>query len=170
MTVSLIVAVAANGVIGREGGLPWRLPADLQRFKQLTMGHHLVLGRGTWETLDRLLPGRTFVVVTRRADYRAPGARVVATVEAGLELARAAGDAEPFVAGGSAIYREALDRDLVDRVYLTRIHRAYEGDTRFPDWDEGRWNLVSRESHPADSEHDRPAFDFLVYERPRSLA
>ncbi len=170
MTVSLIVAVAANGVIGWRGGLPWRLPADLRRFKHLTMGHHLVLGRGTWESLDRLLPGRTFVVVTRRADYRATGAHVVPTVEAGLELARSAGDPEPFVAGGSAIYREALEHDLVERVYLTRIHRAYSGDTRFPEWDESRWSLVSRESHPEDSEHDRPAFDFLVYERTRSVA
>jgi dihydrofolate reductase len=167
MTVSLIVAVAANGVIGRKGGLPWHLPADLKRFKQLTMGHHLILGRGTWETLDRLLPGRTFVVVTRRDGYDAPGALVVPTVEAGLEIARKARDPEPFVAGGSAIYRAALERDLVDRIHLTRIHRDYEGDTRFPDWDEGRWDLVARESHPEDPEKDRPAFDFLTYDRLR---
>ena len=167
MVVSLIAAVAENGVIGRGGGLPWRLPADLRRFQQPTLGHHLILGRSTWETLDGPLPGRTLVVVSRRPGFSAPGARVVATVEAALELARAAGDAEPFVAGGAQIYREALARDLVDRVYLTRIHRAYEGDTRFPVWDESGWRLVSRESHAADPAADRPAFEFLVYERGR---
>jgi len=167
MTVSLIAAVASNGVIGRNGGLPWHLPADLRRFKELTMGHHLLVGRTTWETINRPLPGRAFVVVSRRPGYEAPGASVVDSLDAGLRLAEQAGDREPFVAGGAAIYREALERDLVDRVHLTTIHRSYEGDTRFPDWDRSGWRLVSRESHPADVEADRPAFDFMVYERTR---
>jgi dihydrofolate reductase len=168
MVVSLIAAVAENGVIGRAGGLPWRLPADLRRFQQLTLGHHLILGRTTWETLDGPLPGRTPIVVSRTPGYQAAGARVVATVAAALALARRAGDAEPFVAGGAQIYREALARDLVDRMYLTRIHRAYEGDTRFPAWDESRWRVVRREPHAAEAALDRPAFEFVDLERLRA--
>jgi dihydrofolate reductase len=164
MPVTLIAAVADNGVIGREGGLPWHLPADLRRFKELTLGHHLIMGRATWESLGKPLPGRAFVVVTSRPGYQAPGAQVVGSLEAGIELARAAGDPEPFVAGGSGIFREALERGLVTQLQLTRIHRAYDGDTRFPALDESRWRVVAREEHAADPERDLPAFDFLVYE------
>ena len=168
MVVSLIAAVADNGVIGRAGGLPWHLPADLRRFKRLTLGHHLVLGRSTWETLDGPLPERTVVVVSRRPGYRADGAHVVTTVVQALALAHDAGDPEPFIAGGAQIYREALTQGLVDRMYLTRIHRAYEGDTRFPDWEEEAWRVVAREAHAAEGDADRPAFEFLVLERRRA--
>jgi dihydrofolate reductase len=167
MVVALIAAVAENRVIGRAGRLPWRLPDDLRRFKQLTLGHHLILGRSTWETLDGPLPGRTLIVVSRRPGYAAPGARVVGTVVEALALARAAGDAEPFIGGGAAIYREALARDLVDRIYLTRIHRSYGGDTVFPSWDESGWRLAASESHAADPGSNRPAFEFLLFERQR---
>ncbi|KAB2960127.1 MAG: dihydrofolate reductase [Thermoanaerobaculia bacterium] len=167
MRVSLIAAVADNGVIGREGGLPWHLPADLGRFKRLTTGHHLIVGRATWESVGRPLPGRTFVVVTSRPDYAAPGATVVRSLAEAIRLARAAGDDEPFVAGGAGIYREALERGLVDRLYLTRIHRAYAGDTRFPAWDESAWRVVEEERHVAEAQGDRPAFDFVVLERRR---
>ena len=167
MTISLIAAVAANGVIGRDGALPWHLPADLRRFKRLTTGHHLIVGRATWESVGRPLPDRTFVVVTGRPGYLAHGARVVRSLAEGISLARAAGDEEPFVAGGAGIYREALERGLVDRLYLTRIHRAYEGDTRFPAFDESLWRRVERERHAAEAATDRPAFDFLVLERRR---
>jgi dihydrofolate reductase len=165
MPVTLIAAVAENGVIGRNGDLPWRLPADLRRFKELTLGHHLIIGRATWESLGKPLAGRTFIVVTNRAGYEAPGATIVATLDEGIALAQSAGDPEPFVAGGSGIFREALERDRVDQIQLTRIHRAYEGDTRFPEFDESRWRLAAREEHAADPANDRPAFDFLVFER-----
>lgn len=165
MKVSLIAAVADNGVIGRGGALPWHLPADLRRFKRLTTGHHLVVGRATWESVGKPLPGRTFVVVTSRPGYAAPGARVVRTLVEAIRLAREAGDEEPFVAGGAGIYREALERGLVDRLYLTRIQRAYEGDTRFPSFDEAAWRVVERERHAAEPEADRPAFEFVVLER-----
>lgn len=168
MTVSLIAAVAENGVIGRAGGLPWHLPADLRRFKRLTTGHHLIVGRATWESVGRPLPDRTFVVVTGRPGYAAPGARVVRSLAEGIRLAREAGDEEPFVAGGAGIYREALERGLVDRLYLTRIRRAYEGDTRFPSFDESLWRVVELERHAAEAEGDRPAFDFVVLERGRA--
>jgi dihydrofolate reductase len=165
MTVSLIVAVSSNGVIGRDGGLPWHLPADLKHFKRTTMGHHLIIGRRTWEEVGEPLPGRTMVVVTRSRRFAPEGAQVVRSVERALELA--AEDEEPFIGGGSQIYRIALARDLVDRIYLTRIHAEVEGDTFFPDFDLEEWKLVSEEHHEAD---DRNEFDFsfLVYERKRS--
>lgn len=167
MPVSLIAAVAANGVIGRDGDLPWRLSADLRRFQRLTSGHHLIVGRATWESIGRPLPDRRFVVVTRGEVPALPGVVAVRSVEAGIRLALEAGDDEPFVAGGTGIFREALERDLVDRIHLTRIHRDYAGDATFPSFDESRFRLVERESHPAEPASDRPAFDFLVYERRR---
>jgi dihydrofolate reductase len=167
MPVSLIAAVAANGVIGRDGGLPWHLPEDLKRFKRLTSGHHLIVGRATWESIGRPLPDRTFVVVTRSPGEARRGLAFARTVEEGIRLAERAGDGEPFVAGGEGIFREALERDLVERLHLTRIHRDYEGDARFPDFDESRWRLVEREGHAEDAAAGRPAFDFLVYDRTR---
>jgi len=165
MPVSLIAAVAANGVIGRDGGLPWHLPADLKRFQRLTSGHHLIVGRATWESIGRPLPDRTFVVVTRHPGEARPGLVFVRSVDEGIGLAQAAGDLEPFVAGGSGIFREALDRDLVDCLHLTEIERDYEGDARFPGYDAGRWRLVEEEEHPADPGHGLPAFAFRTYER-----
>jgi len=165
VTVSLIAALAANGTIGRDGALPWHLPEDLRRFQRLTRGHHLIVGRATWESVKRPLPGRAMVVVTSRGDYRAEGAVIASSVEEAIRVALATGDPEPFVAGGAGIYREALERDLVDRLYLTRIHRAYDGDTRFPAWDEARFRVVDEERHAADPESGRPAFDFVDLER-----
>jgi dihydrofolate reductase len=164
MRVSLIVAVSKNGVIGRDGDLPWHLPADLSHFKRTTMGHHLIIGRRTWDEVGKPLPGRTMVVVTRNRRFAPEGARVVRSVEQALEVA--AGDDEPFIGGGSQIYRICLGRDLVDRIYLTRIHAEVEGDTFFPEFDLDDWELVSEEHHDADEKNE---FDhsFLVYERSR---
>jgi dihydrofolate reductase len=168
MSASLIAAISANGVIGRDGGLPWHLPADLRRFKALTLGHHLIVGRTTWESIGRPLPGRKMVVVTRKGLDEAESLRTAESVAEAVRLATSAGDAEPFVAGGAGVYREALDNDLVDRLYLTSIHREYEGETGFPGYDESRWQLVSSSAHPADRDADLPAFDFLVFDRRRS--
>jgi dihydrofolate reductase len=162
MTVSLIVAVSSNGTIGREGGLPWYLPADLRHFKRTTMGHHLIIGRRTWEEVGKPLPGRTMVVVTRSRNFAPEGAQVVRSVEQALELA--AEDDEPFIGGGSQIYQIALARDLVDRIYLTRIHAEVEGDTYFPDFDLEEWDLVSEEHHDADEKNEYP-YSFLIYDR-----
>jgi len=162
MTVSLIVAVSSNGVIGRDGGLPWHLPADLKHFKRTTMGHHLIIGRRTWEEVGTPLPGRTMVVVTRSRNFAPEGAQVVRSVEEALELA--ASDDEPFIGGGSQIYRIALARDLVDRIYLTRIHAEVEGDTLFPDFDLDEWELASEEHHEADEKNEFD-YSFLIYER-----
>ena len=162
MTVSLIVAVSSNGVIGREGGLPWYLPADLKHFKRTTMGHHLIIGRRTWEEVGKPLPGRTMVVVTRRQRFAPEGAQVGRSVEAARELA--AGDDVPGFGGGAQIYRIALARDLVDRIYLTRIHADVEGDTFFPEIDFDDWKLVSEEHHEADEKNEFD-YSFLVSER-----
>jgi dihydrofolate reductase len=162
MAVSLIVAVSSNGVIGRDGGLPWYLPADLQHFKRTTMGHHLIIGRRTWEEVGKPLPGRTMVVVTRSRRFSPEGAQVVRSVEQALELAAA--DDEPFIGGGAQIYRIALARNLVDRIYLTRIHADVEGETLFPKIDFDDWKLVSEEHHEADDKNEFP-YSFIVYER-----
>jgi dihydrofolate reductase len=166
MVVSLIVAVSANGVIGRDGDLPWYLPADLRHFKRTTMGHHLIIGRRTWEEVGKPLPGRTMVVVTRSRRFDPEGAHVVHSVEGAIDVAAATGDDEPFIGGGAQIYRLALGRDLVDRIYLTRIHAEVEGDTRFPDIDFDDWNLLTEEHHEADEKNKFP-YSFLVYERSR---
>jgi dihydrofolate reductase len=162
MRVSLIAAVADNGVIGRDNDLPWHLPGDLRRFKRLTAGHHLVVGRRTWESVGQPLPGRVFLVVTRRPEAERPGVRFVASLAAALDAARAAGDDEAFIAGGHGIYREGLA--LADRVYLTRVHTAPLGDTVFPDFVASDWELVERDDHPADERNPHP-FTFLTYQR-----
>jgi dihydrofolate reductase len=164
MAVSLIVAVSSNGVIGRDGDLPWYLPADLKHFKRTTMGHHLIIGRRTWDELGKPLPGRTMVVVTRSRRFTPEGAQVVRSVEQALELA--AEDDEPFIGGGSQIYHIALARDLVDRIYLTRIHAEVEGDTFFPNFKLDEWELLSEEHNEADEKNEF-AYSFMVYERIR---
>ncbi|MBO6784027.1 MAG: type 3 dihydrofolate reductase [Alphaproteobacteria bacterium] len=159
--LTLIVAVADNGVIGRDGGLPWRLPGDLAHFKATTMGKPIVMGRKTWESLGRPLPGRDNIVVTRDPAYVADGAAVAADLDAALA---AAGDAgEVMIIGGAEIYALALPR--ADRIHLTRVHASPEGDTHFPDLDLDRWREVAREDHDADG--DSPAYSFVTLERAR---
>ncbi|WNG34147.1 dihydrofolate reductase [Archangium violaceum] len=159
MTLSAIVAMASNRCIGKDNTLPWRLPADLKRFKQLTMGHTLILGRKTYESIGRPLPGRTMVVVTRQRDYAPEGVQVVHSLEQALEQAR--GDDEAFIAGGADLYRQSMER--VQRLYLTRIEREYEGDAFFPEVDLSGWRLLAEEHHPATA--TEPPFSFLTYER-----
>jgi dihydrofolate reductase len=158
--VSIIAAVAANGVIGRDGDLPWHLPSDLRHFKRTTMGHFLIVGRKTWEEVGKPLPGRTMVVVTRDRGLRIDDVIVVHSLKEALEAAR--GDDEVFVAGGGEIYRQALP--LADRVYMTRIHADFEGDTIFPELDRNEFRLVERSDHEPDDRDPFP-YSFLVYER-----
>jgi dihydrofolate reductase len=160
--IHLIAAVARNGVIGAGNTLPWRLPADLKRFKQLTMGHVLVMGRKTWDSIGRALPGRTTIVVTRQAGWRAEGAEVAGSLDEAL--ARANGR-EVFVAGGAEIYAQALPR--ADRLHLTRIEGDFEGDVRFPAVDFTRFRLIDRERHEADGAFPH-AYEFQTYEAARS--
>jgi dihydrofolate reductase len=160
--LSLIVAMARNRVIGRDGKLPWHLSADLKRFKALTMGHHIIMGRKTWESIGRPLPGRTSIVITRDPAYAAPGAHAVDSLSSALKMARH--DPEVFVIGGGEIYREALP--LADRIYLTEVDAEFSGDTFFPALSPGKWH-VSRREHSA-AEGAQPDSQLVVYERRRS--
>jgi len=167
MRLSLIAAVAQNGVIGRDGQLPWHLSDDLRRFKRLTMGHTLIMGRRTWESIGRPLPGRRTIVVTRQLRYRtAPGVQTAATLEEALQLAVAAGEEEAFVVGGAELYRQALSR--ADRVYLTAVLADVEGDTFFPvpldEFGRSSWRILESEHHEADAGNDFP-FETLTLER-----
>ena len=156
--VFLVAAVAANGVIGADGKLPWRLPEDLKHFKALTLGHPVIMGRKTWESLGRPLPGRENIVVTRSAGYDAPGASVAASLEAALALC--AGEPVVYVIGGSELYAAALL--FADGLVLTEIHRDYDGDTRFPDFDRKSWRETQRKRQTS---ADGLRFDFVLYER-----
>jgi dihydrofolate reductase len=158
--LSLIVAMAENRVIGACGALPWHLSSDLKRFRALTMGHHIIMGRKTYDSIGRPLPGRKMIVVTRQRDFSAPEVTTAHSVEAAIDLAR--NDEEAFVIGGAALYGAALDR--VDRIYLTQVHAAIDGDTFFPDIDLSRWRLVEK-SERAATEKDDYAYSFLVYDR-----
>lgn len=160
MPLALNVAMTPARVIGRGGTLPWHLPNDLKRFKQLTMGHHIVMGRKTYDSLGRPLPGRTMVVLTRQPDWTGPGATPVATLDAALALAK--DDPEPFIIGGADLFALALPR--VERLYLTLVEAEIAGDTFFPEFDLGQWRETFAEPHPADEKHAVP-YSFHVYER-----
>ena len=145
--VSIIVAMAKNRVIGADNKLPWHLSADLKRFKALTMGHHIIMGRRTFESIGRILPGRTSIVVTRDKSYRPAGLTIAHGVNDALALGT--GDDEIFVIGGEQLYRDALP--LADRIYLTEIDREFEGDRFFPEMEPAAWRLISRESFRDDA-------------------
>ena len=156
----MIVAASTNDVIGVAGDLPWRLSADLKRFKSLTMGHHIIMGRKTFESIGRLLPGRTTVIVTRNAEYNFSGAIVVHSIDEAL--AACPDDPKPFIIGGAEIYRLALPS--VNEIQLTRVQATIEGDTHLPEivWDE--WKLVESEEHSADAKNQFK-FAFEIYRR-----
>ena len=162
MKLSIIAAIAANGVIGREDDLPWRLSADLKRFKTLTMGHHLILGRKTFDSIGRALPGRTMVVISRGRAQVPQDVLLADSLGAAIEIAVGRGDSEAFVAGGAQIYALALP--LANRLYLTRIEASFEGDTHFPAFDESNWVLSDEEIHSA-TESAPWQFRFQVWDR-----
>jgi dihydrofolate reductase len=164
MTVTLVVAIGANGVIGVDGGLPWRLPEDLASFKALTMGHPMVMGRTTFESIGRPLPGRTTIVVTRNPGWRADGVEVAPTLEAALERAHELDD-EVFLVGGAQVYAQALAAGVVDLMCVTRVAASPEGDTWFPKIDWMEWREVGRVPHGADQMGDDPSFEIVSYER-----
>ncbi|HEY9036736.1 MAG TPA: dihydrofolate reductase [Pseudomonadales bacterium] len=162
MRVSLIVGMADNGVIGRDNALPWHIPADLKYFKAVTLGKPIIMGRKTFESIGRPLPGRTNIVLTRQAGFEAAGVQVATTLDEALALARQQADAdgadEVMVIGGAAVYAEALPR--VERLYITRVHLRPEGDAYFPEPNPEHWVRVSAESGAAPSE-----YTFEVWER-----
>ena len=158
--ISLIVAVAANNVIGADGDLPWHLSEDLKRFKAITMGKPMIMGRSTFESIGRALPGRQSIVMSRRADFAAAGCDVVSSAKEALSRA---GDVEEvMVIGGSAVYELFLP--TADRIYLTRVHAEVDGDTFLPEIDMDEWRVTGTESFPA-GDDQRLAFSFEILER-----
>jgi dihydrofolate reductase len=162
MKLSIIVAVADNGVIGRNNQLPWRLSADLRRFKELTMGHAVIMGRKTYESIGRPLPGRRMIVITRQADYSARHATIVSNFGEALAEATKHNETEAFVIGGAAVFEQALL--IAERLYLTRVHADTEGDVHFPPLDPAAWRLLESQPHDADVNNEFP-FTFERYER-----
>lgn len=169
MRLSIFVALSENGVIGVNGKLPWRLPDELQYLKRTTMGHTMLMGRKTFESIGKPLPGRTSIVVSRNPNYRPhpqphPEVIVVGDLASGVATAAERGETELFVFGGESIYAEALPR--ADRLYLTRVHSEIEGDAHFPPFDPGDWKPIREEFHAKDSRHAH-AFTYLVFDRVR---
>ena len=162
MIVSIIAAVSDNGITGKDNDLPWHLPADLKRFKSVTTGHPMIMGRRTWESIGcRPLPGRPTTVITRDKGYRADRAQVAFSLAQAIELMPDDVE-EVFIAGGEAIYKMALS--VAHRMYLTRIHAEFDGDTRFPDFDTDQWRVVAEERFEPDAKNRYP-YTFFVYER-----
>jgi dihydrofolate reductase len=162
MKISIIVAIADTGVIGHNNELPWRLSSDLQRFKKLTMGHHLLLGRKTFESIGGPLPGREMIVVSRGTPNLPDGVNLAPSVDSGIEQAQLEGEEELFVAGGASIYAATLTS--CHRIYLTRVHTDIRGDVMFPKTDWSVWTEVSREGIVADDRNEHPS-TFIVYDR-----
>ena len=156
--IYLVAAIARNGVIGANGKLPWHLPEDLKHFKNLTLGHPVIMGRRTWESLGKPLPGRENIVISRSPGFEASGASVAASVEAAIALCT--GEPVAFVIGGAQIYAAALP--LADGLVLTEIQQDFEGDTRFPAWDRDAWRVSQKETHTS---ANGVRFDFVLYER-----
>ena len=155
--------MAKNRVIGASGAIPWHLPDELKLFKRLTLGHHLIMGRKTWESIGRLLPGRTTVIVSRDRALTVPGAIVTGSLEDAIEAC--GGDPEIFVIGGADLFRIALP--LAGRLYLTTVESEVAGDVYMPDYEPGEWREVSSMSFVADERHQYP-FRCVVYERIRN--
>ncbi len=156
MIISMIAAMGDNRVIGVDGDMPWRLPADLKWFKQTTLGKPVIMGRKTYESIGRALPGRTNVVITRQADFTAEGCTVVHSIDEALQ---AAGDVpEVMIIGGAAIYQACIPR--AERLYMTIVHAAFDGDTYFPEFDASKWEWTPVAEHNAD---DRNAYDTTYF-------
>lgn len=160
MNATLIAAMAENRVIGKDNDLIWHLPDDLKRFKALTKGHHVIMGRKTYESMNKPLPHRVNVIVTRQDDYKADGCIIVSSLSEALQ--KAEGDPQPFIIGGGEIYKQSLD--IAATIELTLVHDTFQGDTYFPEIDESKWELIHKETHPNDEKHAN-SFDFLTYKR-----
>lgn len=158
--LTMIAAAAENNALGKDNDLVWHLPDDFKRFKNLTSGHHIIMGRKTFESFPKPLPNRTHVVITRQDDYTANGAVIVNSLDKALEIAK--DDPQPFIIGGGEIYSLALGK--ADKIELTRVHGEFEADAFFPEVDPAQWKLIASDFHPEDDRHDY-AFTYLTYER-----
>lgn len=160
MIIAAIVAMSENRVIGKDNKMPWHLPADLRHFKRITWNKPILLGRKTWKSIGRALPGRTNVVITRDVDFQAEGCLVVNSIEAAL--AAVSNDNEIFIIGGATLYAQMLPR--IERLYMTLIHAQFEGDTFFPEIDLAEWREVSRENFDPDEENPY-SYSFITLDR-----
>lgn len=158
--ITMIAAAGANNELGKDGDLVWHLPDDFKRFKSLTTGHHIIMGRKTFESFPKPLPNRTHIILTRDKNYTTDGGIVVHDLN--TALAAAASDEEPFIIGGGEIYKLGLE--VADRIELTRVHGKFDVDTYFPEFEEKKWKLVRTEHHPVDEKHEY-SFDFETWER-----
>lgn len=164
MIRSIIVARAENGVIGKDNGLIWHMPHDLKFFKETTSGHYVLMGRKSYESVGKPLPNRLNVVITRNTDYAVEGGLVVHSLQEALELGEKQQQQEVFILGGGEIYRQALEKNWVDRIYLTEIKDSFEGDTYFPELNAEEWKETHREEYQAD--HKNPHdYSFVTLER-----
>jgi dihydrofolate reductase len=164
LRVSILVAMASNRVIGQKNALPWHLPADLKHFKSLTMGHGIVMGRKTFESIGRPLPGRLNVVITRQKNYLVDGALVVHSIDEALQICKnnKAINGEGFIIGGAKLYQQTLS--LCHRMYITEIQQCFDGDTFFPTFDPDEWVEAAREKHSSDNGNEL-AYDFVMLDR-----
>jgi dihydrofolate reductase len=158
--ITIIAAAGENNALGKDKDLVWHLPDDFKRFKKLTSGHTIIMGRKTFESFPKPLPDRIHIVVTRNRDYQKTGAVVVHSLQKALEAAKH--DPQPFVIGGGEIYKQALP--YAEKIELTRVHAEVDADTFFPEIDESKWELVKEEYHPKDERHEY-AFTYLTYVR-----
>lgn len=158
--ITMIAAAGENNELGKDNDLVWHLPNDFKRFKNLTTGHHILMGRKTFESFPKPLPNRTHVIISRNTDYHREGIQVVHSLEAAIEVAQ--DDPQPFIIGGGEIYK--LGMQVADRIELTRVHGSFDADTYFPDIPESDWKLVKKVHHPADEKHQF-AFTYETYDR-----
>jgi dihydrofolate reductase len=152
MKISIITAVSDNGIIGKDGKLPWVLPTDLKRFKEITTGHHIIMGRKTYESIGKPLPNRTNIVLTRNEKFKvAKDAKLVHSLDVALNIAKSAGETECFIIGGEHLYAQALP--ITDRIYMTTVHQEFDGDAKFPVFNIHDWNITKKIDHPSDEEN-----------------
>jgi len=159
--ITLIAAIAKNNALGKDNDLIWHLPADLKRFKQITSGHHILMGRNTFESIGKPLPNRTSIIITRNNDYFKDGCLIANTIEHAIELTKGN---NAFIIGGAQIYKQALEQDLVDRLDITIVHHNFEADAFFPEIDKTVWKEVAREDFKAD-EKNKYDYSFVSYEK-----
>lgn len=162
MIISQIVAKGQNGEIGKDNDLIWKLPNDMKFFKQTTMGHHIIMGRKNYESINMALPGRTSVIITRNTSFKAKNCHVVHSLEEAIDLAKSNGDDEAFIIGGGEIYKQSLD--ITDKIYLTEVHEKFDADAFYPILDSKNWKELERVDHYKDDRHPHD-YTFVTLEK-----
>ena len=161
-TITIIAAIANNNALGKDNDLIWHLPADLKRFKKVTSGHHILMGRNTFESIGKPLPNRTTVIITRNLEYKSAGCLVVDSIEKALDVAK--NDAQIYIIGGAQIYKQTIASNLVDQLDITQVHHSFEADVFFPEIDPKIWIEISRENFKAD-EKNKYDYSFISYKK-----